>query len=148
MKFLNKLERKFGRYAIHNLMMYVAALYILGLLLGVVSTSAMYYMLNMDFDLIRTGQIWRIISWIIPVSSIQGILLTAISVYFYYIIGNAMERAWGAFRFNLYFFTGIIFNILSSFVTYLITGLSVSPSLGFICGTMFLRLRLPIRICR
>lgn len=137
MKLLNKLERRFGRYAIHNLMKYVVALYILGLVLGVASAAVMYYMLMLDFDMILQGQIWRIITWVIPISSIQGILLTAISIYFYYIIGNAMERAWGAFRFNLYFFTGIIFNILSSLVTYAITGVSVSPSLDFICGTMF-----------
>jgi hypothetical protein len=137
MKLLNKLERRFGRYAIRNFMKYVVALYILGLILGVASAAIMYYMLNLDFEMIRRGQVWRIITWIIPISSVQGILLTAISIYFYYMIGNAMENAWGAFRFNLYFFTGIVFNILSSFVTYLITGISVSPSLDFICGTMF-----------
>jgi hypothetical protein len=137
MKFLNKLERRFGRYAIHNLMRYVVALYIFGLVLGVVSSTVMYYMFALDFDMVLKGQIWRIITWIIPISSMRLILLTAISIYFYYIIGNSMEQAWGAFRFNLYFFTGIIFNILSSLITYAITGISVSPSLDFICGTMF-----------
>ena len=137
MKFLNKLERRFGRFAIHNLMNYIAALYVIGLLLGVVSMTTSYYLLNLDFDMILKGQVWRIITWMIPISSIQGILFTAISVYFYYAIGNAMERAWGSFRFNLYFLTGIVFNILSSLITYAITGVSVSPSLGFLCGTMF-----------
>ncbi|MDD3174243.1 MAG: hypothetical protein PHF63_11425 [Herbinix sp.] len=137
MKFLYKLERRFGRYAIQNLMKYIVGLYLLGLLLG----AAPYYNLgsffNLDFLMIKTGQIWRLITWIIPINSLNGIIWTAISIYFYYMIGNALERTWGAFRFNLYFFSGIIFNLLSSFLTYLVTGYSVSPSLSFICGTMF-----------
>ena len=31
MKFFQKLERKFGRYAIHNLMYYIIVLYLIGL---------------------------------------------------------------------------------------------------------------------
>ena len=33
MNFLNKMERKFGRYAIHNLSAYIIALYVAGYLL-------------------------------------------------------------------------------------------------------------------
>ena len=35
----------------------------------------------------------------------------------------------GRFRFNLYFISGIIFNILAAWITYLITGYSMQPSL-------------------
>ncbi len=138
MKFLNKLERRFGRLAIPNLMKYIVALYAIGLLLGTFAPN-MYYILGLDFGMILKGQIWRLITWIIPMSSINGmgILFTVISVYFYYMIGNSMENAWGAFRFNLYFLSGILFNILSAWITYAILGVSISPDLGFICGTMF-----------
>lgn len=137
MKFLNKLERRFGRYAIPNLMKYIAGLFGLGLILGVIPNYTVINLLSLDFASIMRGQVWRLITWIIPISSMNGILFLAISIYFYYIIGNALERAWGAFRFNLYFFSGILFNILSSLLTYAITGISVPPSLRFICGTMF-----------
>jgi len=137
MKFLNKLERKFGRYAISNLMKYIVILYLAGLIIGALPPYNAYQFFNLDFSLVLSGQVWRLITWIIPVTSINSILLTAISVYFYYIIGVALERTWGAFRFNLYFFSGIIFNILSSWITYLIVGYSAPPSLSFICGTMF-----------
>jgi hypothetical protein len=138
MKFINKLERRLGRHAIPNLMKYIVALYIIGMLLGTI-TPNMYYFLSLDFGMIMKGQVWRLVTWIIPISSISstGILLTAISVYFYYMIGNSMEHAWGPFRFNLYFISGILFNILSSLITYAILGVSISPSLDFICGTMF-----------
>ncbi len=136
MKFLNKLERRFGRLAIPNLMRYIAALYMIGLLFGTL-TPNMYYLLNLDFGMIMKGQVWRLVTWIIPISSMRSLLFTAISVYFYYMIGNSMEHAWGSFRLNLYFLSGILFNILSALISFAILGDSVSPSLGFICGTMF-----------
>ena len=137
MKFLNQLERRFGRYAIPNLMKYIAGLFILGILLGIVPNYTVFNLLALDFPSVMRGQVWRLFTWIIPVSSMNGLLWQVISIYFYYMIGNALENAWGTFRFNLYFFMGIIFNLLSSLITYLITGISVPPSLSFICGTMF-----------
>lgn len=142
MKLLNKLERKLGRYAIHNLMKYVVVLFGLGLVIGTFTPGVYDVFLSLNFQKLMEGQVWRLITYIIPESSIMGmgILLTAISVYVYYMIGTALERAWGAFRFNLYFFSGIIFNILASLITVLITGYSNIPfgsPLDFICGTMF-----------
>ncbi len=137
MKFLNQLERRFGRYAIPNLMKYIVGIFVLGILLGIVPNYTVINLLALDFPSVMRGQVWRLITWIIPFSSMNGLLWQVISIYFYYIIGNALENAWGKFRFNLYFFTGILFNLLSSWITYLITGISVSPSLSFICGTMF-----------
>jgi hypothetical protein len=135
MKLLNKLERKFGRYAIPDLMKYIVILFIAGFVIGIIPNN-LAALLNLDFDLVRRGQIWRLVTFIIPVGS-YGILLFVISTYFYYIIGNALERAWGAFRFNLYFFSGIFFNVLASLITYLISGYSLQPDLNFVCGTMF-----------
>ena len=137
MKFLNRLERRFGRFAIPNLMKYIAGIFILGILLGIVPNDRVNSLLALDFALVMKGQVWRLITWIIPISSMNGILWLVISIYFYYIIGNALENAWGAFRFNLYIFSGILFNLLSSLITYLIIGVSIRPSLSFVCGTMF-----------
>ena len=36
-KFLNKLERKFGRYAIRNLMIYVIGAYVLGAVISIIN---------------------------------------------------------------------------------------------------------------
>jgi len=136
MKLLNKLERKFGRYAIPDLMKYIVIIFVAGLAIGLMPNNLAGYF-NLDFDLVKRGQIWRLITFIIPTGSVGNILFFAISTYFYYIIGNALEKSWGVFRFNLYFFSGILFNILSSLITYAFTGISLSPSLQFVCGTMF-----------
>jgi len=140
MKLLSKLERKFGKYAIPNLMKYIIILFGVGLLIGSMPPYTLGNYFKLDFPSIMKGQIWRLFTFIIPISSIGGILYTAIAAYCYYLIGNALERTWGAFRFNLYFFSGIFFNLLASFITFLFTGLSLSPSLEFICGTLFFAL--------
>jgi hypothetical protein len=137
MKLLDKLERKFGRHAIPNLMRYVVMLYVIGLVIGTIAPGLYYTVFSLDFDMVKRGQVWRLITFIIPNVSIYDILFVALSAYLYYMIGNALERAWGSFRFNVYFFSGIIFNLLASFITYLLSGISVTPSLDYVYGTMF-----------
>lgn len=139
MKLLNKLERKFGRYAIPNLMKYVVVLFFVGLLIGSFFPYVYFEYLALDFSMIARGQIWRLITFIIPLDSISNILFFAISVYFYYLIGNTLEQYWGAFRLNLYFFSGVFFNIIAALLSFLITGESYISysSFGFICSTMF-----------
>jgi hypothetical protein len=41
-------------------------------------------------------------------------------LYFYFSLGKVLEQTWGAFRFNVYIFSGLIFTVLGSFVLYLI----------------------------
>jgi hypothetical protein len=135
MKLLNKLERRFGRYAIPYLMRYVAILFIAGFAIAFLDYR-IAALLSLDFDAVMHGQIWRLVTFIIPVGY-SNILFFLIKVYFYYIIGNTLESNWGSFRLNLYFFSGLLFNLLSSLITYLITGLSISPSMDLLCSTMF-----------
>lgn len=140
MKLLNKLERRFGKYAVPNLMKYVVILFIIGLCIGTFFPQVYIYFMMLDFSMIARGQVWRLLTWIIPLSSMNNLLLTAISVYFYYIIGNTLEQNWGAFRMNLYFFSGIVFNIIAEFITYLITGNSIGSldAFSLVCSTLFL----------
>ena len=51
-------------------------------------------------------------------------------------IGQMLERAWGAFRFNLYFFSGVLFHVIGAILVYLLTGVSLSM------GTWYLNLSL------
>ncbi|MDD5935883.1 MAG: hypothetical protein PUC65_10070 [Clostridiales bacterium] len=136
MKFLNKMERKFGRYAIHNLMAYVIGLYIAGIVIFMVNPAFYYQWLMLDFGKIAQGQIWRLVTFLIqPVEHINLFIL--ISLYLYYMIGNSLENTWGAFRFNLYYFSGVLFNILAAFIIYLATGFSFPLSLEYINDAMF-----------
>lgn len=136
MKFLNKLERRFGRYALRNLMRYVVASYIIGLVIGTINPYA-FSLLNLNFNMIARGQIWRLITFIIPQVSIYDILFVFIRAGVFYMIGNALERAWGAFRLNLYFFSGVLFNILAALIVFLATGINIYTSMEYIYSSMF-----------
>lgn len=60
------------------------------------------------------GEIWRIVTWIIvPPSSFN--LFTVIMLFFYYSVGTTLERTWGAYRYNVYLFSGMFFTVLGSF---------------------------------
>lgn len=125
MKFLNKLERKFGKYAIPNLIKYVLVLYAVGTLIGCIDPTFYIRYLCLDFDKVLSGQIWRVITFIMaPYGSIGnsfvGILLFLIEAYLYYMIGNALEQAWGTFRSNLYLYSGIFFNIVAALLIYVV----------------------------
>ena len=136
MNILNKMERRFGRYAIPNLMRYIVALYVVGLIVGMMNPYA-FSLLNLDFDEIRNGQVWRLITFIIPWVEMRNIFFVFIKAYIFYMIGNALERSWGAFRLNLYFFSGVIFNILAALIVYLITKQNITTSIEYIYTSMF-----------
>ncbi|MBO5293252.1 MAG: hypothetical protein J6B10_08755 [Lachnospiraceae bacterium] len=114
MNWMNKLERKFGRFAIQNVSLYLLICYAFGYLIEMVNPSFVDY-LTLNPYLILHGQIWRLITWIlIPPYSFD--LLVIITLFFYYSIGTTLERTWGTFRYNLYLFSGILFTIVGSFV--------------------------------
>ena len=118
MKFLNKLERKFGRYAISNLTLYIIGTYILGYLLRIFAGNILSYFL-LDPAMILKGQVWRFVTWLlIPPGELD--ILTILMLYFYYSLGNTLERTWGTFRYNFYIFGGIITTIIGAFVLHII----------------------------
>ena len=46
------------------------------------------------------------------------LVFAVIMVIFYYQLGQALERTWGTFRFNVYIFGGIIFTVIGAFILY------------------------------
>ena len=125
MKFIQMLERKFGKYAIRNLMKYVIALYVVGLLVYSINPFAYIY-LGLDIDLVLKGQVWRLVTFLIPyVTFGSNILFVFLKAYLFFVIGNALENAWGSFKLNLYFFSAVIFNIIAAFLVYLLFRINI-----------------------
>ena len=135
MNWMDKLEKKIGRYALPNLMWYVILLYAVGFVLDLVEPNLYYTWLALDAEAILRGQIWRIVTFIIQPPN-SGIIFMVFALYFYYMIGRALEYSWGVFRFNLYFFMGVIFHVLAAILAYLIFGASLPM------GTFYLNLSL------
>ena len=116
MNFLNKLERKYGRYAIQNLPMIMVVLYVVGYVIDLFFPSALSLFQLEPYDILH-GQIWRLVTWvIIPPSSLD--IFTIIMLYFYFSLGRTLEQTWGPFRFNLYIFSGMFFTAVGAFILY------------------------------
>ena len=100
---LDKLERKFGRYAIPHLMRYIifgnALVYIISIFY-----PDIVYLLNLIPAEVMKGQIWRLFTFVLVPSS-RG-FMTVLSLFCYYWIGDALERTLGSFKFNLYYLIG------------------------------------------
>lgn len=121
MNFLDKMERKFGRYALSNLSLYMIITYAAGYLIELVA-PVMVQFLTLEPALILRGQIWRLVSWLlIPPDNTKPLFLV-ITLYFYYSIGNTLERTWGSFRYNVYIFGGILTSIIGAFILYFALG--------------------------
>ncbi len=114
MRFLDKMERKFGRYAIQNLSLMLVTCYGFGYAILFVNADFLQY-LTLNPYLILRGQVWRLVSWIIVPPGSLSIFLV-LTLYFYYRLGTTLERTWGVFRYNVYLLSGILFTVLGSFV--------------------------------
>ncbi len=122
MKWFAKLERKIGRYAIKNLMMYIIVLYALGIVVFLYDPMVYYAYLALSPGQILKGQVWRLVTFLIMPPGGSNIFFTLLSLYIYWSLGTTIERVWGAFRFNVYFFTGVIGTIAAAFIIYAIYG--------------------------
>lgn len=136
MKWLNKLERKFGRYAISNLMYYIIgitmAVYIIQYILNI---SLSYYLAFIP-HFIMQGQFWRVITFIfIPPSS--SIITIAFVMYFYYMMGSTLESEWGTFKFNIYYLFGMVGTIIAAFITGAGTSVYLNMSLFLAFAYLF-----------
>lgn len=115
--FIDRMERKLGKYAIQNLSLYLIICYAFGYIIQMVNANFFNY-LTLEPALVLQGQVWRLFTWVVVPPSSSNILFTLIMLYFYYSIGNNMERVWGTYRFNVYIFSGMLFTILGAFLAY------------------------------
>lgn len=121
-KWVNKLERKLDRFAIPNLMMFIVigqfTVFAANLLFPAFNIIGKCYF---DVSAVMRGEIWRVLTFIFcpPSSSILWIIF---SLFFYYMIGSALENEWGTFKFNLYYLIGWLGTIASALITYAFQG--------------------------
>ncbi|MDR1569730.1 MAG: rhomboid family intramembrane serine protease [Oscillospiraceae bacterium] len=115
-RWLSRLElRARSKFYIPNLMYYVvggmAVVFLLDMI-GMRASSTFY----LDMGRVAQGQVWRLLTFIfLPPSN--SLLWVLFSLYFYWMIGNALETQWGSFRFNLYYLLGILGAIIGALIT-------------------------------
>lgn len=114
---MSKLRSNFERFCyrhrnkgIPNLMLYISIANALVYLFSVFDKSnTLYNIFCFNRDLILQGQVWRLITCVCTsVFGYGNILFVAVGLICYYSLGRAIENIWGTFRFNLFYFTGIL----------------------------------------
>ena len=114
---MRNLRSRFERFCyqnrskgIPNLMLYIILANALVYIMSMFDNSyVLYKALCFDRDLILQGQVWRLITFVFTGAFSYGnILYVLIFSLCYYSLGRAIENAWGTFRFNLFYLTGIL----------------------------------------
>lgn len=117
MRWLDKMERKFGKYAISNLMQYIVLLTGSVYLLSLFDQSGTFISrLVLVPSLVMKGQVWRLITYVFIPPNVSMLFIIFV-LYLYYMIGMSLERIWGTFKFNLYYFIGILATTIVAFLT-------------------------------
>ena len=138
MHFLNKMERKFGKFAIRGLMKYIIICYVIGYLIEFMMPQVYSFLTLEPYLIFHYGQVWRLVSWVLIPPPTGNIFFAVIMIFLYYQLGNALEQTWGTFRFNLYIFGGVIFTILGALLLYVITGVNSPVSIGGSFSTYYI----------
>ncbi len=143
MKFFHKMEYKYGKYAIHNLMYYIVILYAVGLVINLINPAVYWVFFSLDIEKILHGQIWRLVTFLVYPPTLatwafMDIFFGILALFMYHSLGLTLERVWGAFRFNAFFFMGVIGQILAAFVGYLVFHQSYFITTGFLNFSIFL----------
>lgn len=139
-QWLDRFCRKHPRLTLPGLMRYIVIGNVLVYLLDFFGTNGYPIassLLGFSADAIAHGQIWRIVTFIFVPLSGQNPVVFALSLYLYYFIGNALEREWGSNKFTIFYFFGVVLNIL---VGFLIGGASmhyVNLSMFFAFATLY-----------
>lgn len=151
MTWVDKLERKYGRYAISNITRYL----VFGVFIGYV----LYYLgefINIDiqsfleFDAYKILhlQIWRLVTWVLCRPPSSSIFFCIIFLLCLIPMGRTLESFLGSFKMNLYVIGGILLSDIGGFLVYagtyfgLGSGLSVYLSAYYILLTLFMALAL------
>jgi len=134
---LDFLERRLGRFAVTHATLYL----IIGQVF--VTLSAMLGLLDLRKFvlvpiLVTHGEPWRVLTFLFyppPVNfnSTLSLVFLPFAWWIFFLMGNALEHYWGAFRYNMFLLAGCVLTIAAAFVT------PFSPvTNAFIGGSVFL----------
>jgi hypothetical protein len=113
---LDKLEKKIGKYCIKNLMLYITTLngtvFVLSYLLPKLNLMGRMMLIP---SLVMQGEVWRLVTFLFVPMDLNPLWIV-FTLYFYYMIGSSLEHEWGPFRFNLYYLIGVLGTIGGAFL--------------------------------
>jgi hypothetical protein len=114
MSLLDKLERRFRRYALPNLTMALIACQVVVFVAGLVKPEV-FEQLMLVAGKVQTGQVWRLLTFLVMPPT-ENVLFALFFWYLFYLMGRALELNWGDFRYNVFLLIGYLATVAVSFV--------------------------------
>lgn len=137
MKWLDRLERRFGAYAVPNLTLWLLAgqaMVFLGQFIGPKArigggAAEIIGSIALDPQKVYAGEWWRLLTFpfIAPVGGLPIFAIFYFLIFFY--LGTTLENAWGSFRYNAYLGIGYVATVAAAFLAD-----AISPGAGWVVG--------------
>jgi hypothetical protein len=131
MSLLNNLEKKFRRYAVPNVTLYL----ILGQVLFFVFVLSGRFILDRVLLVpaqVMAGEWWRLLTFLF-IPPVTNPIFAFFAWYLFYLMGNSLEGHWGAFRYNIFLLVGYVVTVGVSFLFPFHAATNI-----FIAGSVFL----------
>ena len=120
MKLIDRLERRLHRFAVPNLTLLLiigqVAIYLVtqAQLMAGQPAPLLEKIVLIPGDVLN-GEVWRIFTYVFVPPSVN-LVIALIGWYLFFLMGTALERVWGTFRFNLFLFVGFVATTSASFL--------------------------------
>jgi hypothetical protein len=135
-RLLARLDRRFGRYAIEGLPMFIVGGMGIVFLLAM-TRPELVSALTFSIPAIARGEVWRVFTYLFipPGSSTWWILF---NLYWVWMVGSNLEVEWGAFKLNAYYLLGMLGTTAAALITGGAQGnMYLNLSLFFAFATLF-----------
>jgi membrane associated rhomboid family serine protease len=149
-RLLVRLERRFGKYAIPNLITFVVGGMALVAVLSALKPEFPEHLL-LDVRAVRRGEVWRLVTFLFLPPSGSPIWLI-VNLYFTWWIGSSLEQAWGAFKLNAFYLMGALLTIVAALAagpmdnTWLDSSMFLAFATVFPDTTILLFFVIPVRV--
>ena len=121
-----------------------------GLMRWIVAANAATYLLSqfdrsglllrflaMDAASVLRGEVWRLLTYVLIPTN--GGFWLLISLFFYYWLGESLERLWGSAKFTVYYLSGTLLSALAVLLVYFIDKIPVPlASAGYVNTALFM----------
>ncbi|MBN2476075.1 MAG: hypothetical protein JXB62_15800 [Pirellulales bacterium] len=131
MKLLDRLERRFGRFAVPHVTVSLIFCQVL-IYLVQLTQPELAPSIELVPRRVLEGDLWRLVSFLFEPPMTHP-LFAFFFWYLFYLMGTALEHTWGTFRYDLYLLIGYLATVAASFLQ-----LDAPASVGFLQGSVFL----------
>ena len=119
MSFIDKLEQRFRRLRLPNLIYIFIGAFVLGYVLNSIAPVLLWYLCFSPADILH-GQVWRLFTYIVMMPNSGNVFLAFITCFIFISIARSLEQIIGRFRLNFFLILGWLIQIIAGFLFYFI----------------------------